>query len=210
MNDHDDLDRLDELLSARMDGRLTNAEHAELETLLADEPLYRERARAFEEVDHHLEALAEESISEERLASTLANLRARLDLDSADASTGSRPSRFVAGGLGKLSERPAIPLLLAAAAAFLFYLIVAQEPNTMEAPAEVVADAKDPAGVEEFDFNIMGSALEDELVLVLGYGDEMSPLRGITSDDMDVIEQLDLLDFLSTRESSVGELEERG
>ena len=51
--------------------------------------------------------------------------------------------------------------------------------------------------------------IEDDMAIALGYGEEMSEIFGITSDDLDVIEQLDLLDFLSTRSGLPEEMEDR-
>lgn len=189
-------DRLDALLSARLDDELTSEERDELERLLADHPEYASRANAFEAVDAGLEALAAASAEDEDLASAYQGLRARLDLIQPAQSQVTRLNRSV------------VPLLLAAAAAILFYLVLPMRPPTREVPV-VVATADNRAGDREGDSDL-DAQLEDELVLVLGYGDEMSEITGITSDDLDVIEQLDLLDFLSTREVAGDEMEERG
>ncbi len=193
-------DRLDFLLSARLDDELTDEERAELEGLLADHPESAARASAFDEIDAGLESLAAESAGDEALTAAYHGLRARLGFEASVKSETSRPSR------------PFVPLLFAAAAALLFYLVLPMRPPTTgEATEEAINEpalvdlAEDREGDTGLDV-----LLEDELVLVLGYGEEMSEINGITSDDLDVIEQLDLLDFLSTRELAAGELEGRG
>ena len=131
----------------------------------------------------------------------------------------------------KLLGRSVVPLIFAAAAAaaLLFYLVLPMGPPATEglsvtthvadreldgtdeavassvvADTQLVTDPQLATGTE------LDADLEDELVLVLGYGDEMSEISGISSDDLDVIEQLDLLDFLSTRELTLDDRGERG
>jgi len=207
-------DRLDSLLSARLDDELTREELAELETLLAAHPEYAERARTFDELDVRLKAIAEESGEDVRLAVNLDGLRARLGFDvssesgepTSAANVEREPGDGSSQGVISLLGRPVVPLLLAAAAAILFYLVLPMGPPATE-ESSVLAETSGLDGDADAELD---AYLEDGLVLVLGYGDEMSEMTGITSDDLDVIEQLDLLDFLSTRESVVEDTGKRG
>jgi hypothetical protein len=216
------VDRLDAFLSARMDDDLTPDEVFELEALIASDSDHAARALAFEKVDAQLRSLAEASIDEDSLATAYAGLRARLKIGGlaereTEESSGPPANR---GDPRKNSlGRPVIPLLLAIAAAFVLYLVV---PTSRLWPPLPVDEAGDLAATSNGDFGEdiafadpkAGSELaldvEDELILVLGYGNEMSELQGITRDDLDVIERLELLDFLSDREQALGAPGKRG
>jgi hypothetical protein len=192
------MDRLDALLSARQDDELNFRQRAELERLLAEYPEHGARERAFEAIDAGLASLAAEPAGDEGLAIAYQGLRTRLDLGQPSQSQSQSP-RW---------GRSVVPLLFAASAAILFYLVLPMRPPTSEEPA--VATTTENRRDDREGTSGLDARLEDELVLVLGYGDEMSEINGITRDDLDVIEQLDLLDFLSTRKLAVDEMEERG
>jgi hypothetical protein len=216
-----------------MDDALTPDERVELEALLASDHDHAARARAFEEVDAQLRSFAEESVDEDRLATTYNGLRARLAIDGlkqSDGVTSSRPHPDASEAREYSLGGPMIPILLAAAAVFIFYVVVPGAPSTpLSSAPESAFLAAAPVGELDGIDEELGSELdsysdaffEDELILVLGYGDEMSELQGITRDDLNIIERLELLDFLSDRELSdreralggfggVGERGERG
>jgi len=198
------LERLDLLLSASLDDEVGADERAELANLRAGaEGETAERERAFREVDEELRALAGEPLDDAQLSNSLADLDAHLEArrEGREASgASSDPSGFGAGpGLG--ARRLAIGL--AAAAAVVFYLIVPSvEPPVEGTDSFPDARAVDP-GVDAFaidegddpsDFE-EGDAVED-LVLAIGYGEENAEIGVIMGDDFEVIEQLELLDYL--------------
>lgn len=216
------VDRLDALLSARMDDDLTPDELFELEALIAGDPDHAARVLAFEKVDTQLRSLAEASIDEDSLATAYDGLRARLKirgLGESGTDQSSRPPANRTDPRKNSSGRPVIPLLLAIAAALVLYLVVS---TSRLSPPVPVDEAGDLAATSNGDFGEdlatadlkAGSELaldvEDELILVLGYGNEMSELQGITRDDLDVIERLELLDFLSDRRPVLGAPGQRG
>ena len=214
----ENVDRLDALLSARMDDDLTPEERVELEALITNDPDYAVRALAFEKVDAQLRSLAEASIDEDRLADAYAGLRARLAIGELDETDPGRTSGQPTSRIDLRSNSlggPVIPLLLAIAAAFILYLVVpAAPPSHVDEPGDLATASNGAFSDIDEDFADVdldvARGVEDELILVLGYGDEMSVLQGITRDDLDVIEQLELLDFLSDREQALGESGEMG
>lgn len=185
MNEGTDSDRIDQLISAAMDDELDAAERAEFDALLASDPEVAARVRAFHRVDSELRNLGTDAISAERLAAHFESLRFRLDAEAPRS-----PWRH-----------PALPFVVATAAALAIYLAVptaervplpSQEPlaTSIDSPAEQTLPWDEP--------------LDEEMAVALGYGEAMegiSPVPGVSMEDFEIIEDLDLLDYLAQQES---------
>jgi hypothetical protein len=146
-------------------------------------------------------------------AGPLLRYLARLEIDRSEHAETSAPEGLSSSTTTKTTarwRRWGVPSALAAAAALVIYLVLpatkpmTEEPSSLNEGAIPVADgassadaARDPRGTRE--------GLEEDLALILGYGDDTSEIGAISNDDLDVIERLDLLDFLSA-----GEMEKRG
>ena len=111
-------ERLDLLLSARLDHELTSDERIELDRLLVEHPEYATRARAFEDIDARLQALALQSTEregasdDERWATNYAKLQVQLGLgESGSADSHSAGERRSQEG-EKAICRNRVPLLL--------------------------------------------------------------------------------------------------
>jgi hypothetical protein len=192
-------DRLDVLLSARLDDEWTHEERVELEALLEERPEYAERARAFDAVEARLKSVAEQDVQDEGLAAIYDGLRARLGFDdSVEANEPSSVSSLSvedvvgAGGIASshgttsLLGQSVVPAVLAAAAAiFLYFVLPMNRPPTGEPAAMAgVENSGGDTAINDTNTNTntitntknnaeLEVDLEDELVLVLGYGDEM-------------------------------------
>lgn len=194
-------ERLDALLSARRDGDLEPSERAELDRLLsadeatteADREAARARAVAFEHVDEALRALAAEPVAEERLARNLARLRERSGgeaaLRSGSPDVGQRRvfdvRSDVRSGIRRGKRRGyGLALTVAVAVAAVWIWILVLPPAGVETgeqggePREAVRDGLDPEA-------------ED----LAGFGIDQAG-------DLEVIEELELLEFLAARERS--------
>lgn len=144
-------ERLDALLSARCDGRLAEADRAELDRLLGASEAARERAAQFERVDDSLRSLAERPVADERLARSLAALRGRV----AAAAEGrprsdpapSRPPRTLRGRAIAVGVAVAA---LALAAAWIAVLLVPM-PSAQDAGDSAVAGDLALLGLEQSD-----------------------------------------------------------
>lgn len=162
-------ERLDALLSARCDGRLAEADRAELDRLLGASEAARERAAQFERVDDSLRSLAEQPVADERLDRSLSALRGRV----AAAAQGrprpeAAPSRPPRTHRGQALAVGVAAAALALAAAWTAVLLIPM-PSAQDAEDSVVAGDLALLGLEQ-------------------------------SDDLEVIGELDLLDFLAERE----------
>jgi len=219
MSSHDDSlreDRLDRLISASLDGEIDLEDRVWLEDRLTRDPTARARMEAFGHVDTEVRRLADASVGEERLAAILADLRSRLEEESVGASDGRNemPSGTApVPGAGRFSFLPRwVPAFAAAAAAIVIYLLLPGSEGGSEAPAssiEMVEIPVDATGPEEPDSDRNADAdleldldLEEGLSVVLGYGEDPYAGDEPSVDDLEVIEQLDLLDFLSSREAA--------
>ena len=201
-----DRERLDALISAAMDGSIEDADRIWLEERLAADDEAVARARAFDRVDAELRTLAEApSLSEERLAAGFERLRSRLQGPSVESGGVAAENPEFDGphrGRPGVWRRRWVPALIAAAAALALYLILpgverGSESGGGDSRVGIPADE----GIDdtiEFAENI---ELDEELSLVLGYGEDPFDLDEATIDDLEIIEQLDLLDFLSAREA---------
>ncbi len=192
-------DRDEEIISAGLDDELESEDQERLAARLSEGGEFEARVRSFRRVDDRLQSLGLESISEERLAATFASLRVRLGLDasesSADGILHDEPDANDEQGRGR--RRFFFAALAAAAALLLYWVFPTSEPSP-EMPS-LLAGVVDPELDDEASVMGVMSAIEEELVLALGYGNELSELDAISNEDLDVIERLDLLDFLSGR-----------
>lgn len=196
-------DRDEEIISAGLDDELEPEEQVRLAARLSEGGEFEARARSFRRVDDRLQSLGLESISEERLAATFARLRVRLALDSPRPSTdGPLHGESDANDEPRRGRRRFFFAALAAAAALLLFWVFPTSEPSPETPS-LLAGVVDPETDDEAGMMGVLSAIEEELVLALGYGNELSELGAISNEDLDVIERLDLLDFLSGR--SLGE-----
>lgn len=183
-------ERLDALLSARRDGDLEPSERAELDRLLsadeatteADGEAARARAVAFERVDEALRALAAEPVADERLARNLARLRERSGgeaaLRSASPIAGRRRvfgirNHYAYGGYG-------LALAAAVAAVWVGILVLPQ------------------AGVESG----VGGGEQREAARDALEAEDLAGFGIDQAGDLEVIEELELLEFLAARERS--------
>lgn len=200
-----EFERRDLLLSASLDDEVGLEESEELESLRAQaEPDTAERERAFREVDEGLRALAAEPLDDARLSGSLATLDARLR-DREARGTLDDTSVFGSG-----ARRMAVGL--AAAAAVVFYLILPSIEPPIEETGSVVDRRGGDAAMDDYAFEAGDEAARvesadavEDLVLAIGYGEENGELGVIMGDDFEVIEQLELLDYLLALER-----EERG
>jgi RNA polymerase sigma-70 factor (ECF subfamily) len=152
-------------------------------------------ARAFDAVEARLKSVAEQDVQDEGLAAIYDGLRARLGFDdSVEANEPSSvPSSSVedvvgAGGIASshgttsLLGQSVVPVVLAAAAAiFLYFVLPMNRPPTGEPAAMAgVENSGGDTAINDTNTTTKKNAnaeleadIEDELVLVLGYGDEM-------------------------------------
>ncbi|MBK7949870.1 MAG: hypothetical protein IPK00_14240 [Deltaproteobacteria bacterium] len=202
-------EELDALLSARRDGALEAGEAARLEALLETSEAARLRALELERVDAMLRALAAEPIPEARLDRIEAALGRRV------AETATRPSAARApetpiGEKGRratddasrerrVSRRRSRGFGLAAALAAGVVLA-----TVVWAPREKNAVVDEPGGQG---LPIAGTAGTAEPAT--REGDELATLGrelGLEdASDLEVIEELELLEFLAARERDAGE-----
>ncbi|HEB90105.1 MAG TPA: hypothetical protein ENI85_11080 [Deltaproteobacteria bacterium] len=219
MSPHDDSrpeDRLDRLLSADLDGEIDSGDRAWLEERLARDPTARARLEAFARIDTGLRRLAEAPVGQERLAAMLADLHSRLEAETVGASDAAEKSPSDVApvlGAGRFPVRPwASALAVAAAAAIAVLLLLPGSEDDSEAPAPslemvgIPADAmapEGPASDRNTDAGLeLDADLEEGLSVVLGYGEDPYAGDEPSIEDLEVIEQLDLLDFLSSRETA--------
>ncbi|MCR9094406.1 MAG: hypothetical protein NXI30_09325 [bacterium] len=198
-------ERLDALLSAERDDALEPRERTELDALLASDPAAVERRTAFATIDDALADLGRVPLGEAAIADGLERLRER---------TGSEASGVVQlDGWRAPWRHPAVPLLAgtAAAALMLYFAIMPSESaDTASAPSEIVQrpqspvregvvvatpEAVDPFGLEDGDPDF-----DPELAIALGYGEGPDFVPGVDNADLPVISELDLLDFMASRE----------
>lgn len=209
MNDEID-DRFDLLLSAALDDELDADEREELERLLAQDPSLAGRAEArrseFAAADSALRSLSL-SGEERDMDAGLLDLRSRLAPPSDALAASAGPSR--ARGRGWL-----VPLAAAAALALYFWGTGSDE-SPLLAPPGVSPLAKDGStdvegtGLEEIPGPGEGADGYEPLALALLFEIQEELLeqglegtangQALDVRDLEVIEQLDLMEFLSAR-----------
>jgi anti-sigma factor RsiW len=199
---------LDLLLSAELDGELEPLEVERLAALRQRHPDHAARLARFQEVDGAMRSLAETPIPAERLAVPLRILEARLA-----RSESARPIEVESrsGSESGSAMRWIKPALWAAAAALVLYLIAA---GSQRATAPAQSPLFPPTATELAEEPLPAStfASDDEaLVLALdlfeGEAEGQSEalvgeetFGAISDEDFDIVEQLDLLEFLAARE----------
>jgi len=199
-------ERIDALISAAMDDELLAGDRAELDRLIAENPAVSARVRAFHRIDAGLRNAGTEDVTRERLAASFAEVEARLGFAKTSPSPKDSIWRDRAG-----------PLVLAAAAAFALYWWVsgpATTPNEIETPPPpALATLEWPA--EGADFGApdeAADAFEDDLeagfdealAVALGYVEGPNgtgPVQGIPTMDFEIIDQLELLEYLAARDA---------
>jgi len=198
-------ERLDYLLSVELDDEIEPAEREELDRLLRDHPEAADRRASFESIDAFVKNIAEQPATggatgeaQSRLEAGLASIQARIEKASAEP-------------VDELAQRrrrmPSwIPSIgLAAAAAMAVYFVVPtgpKIPTKASDPASSSSSSQPLAGVpstggSDFVDNPIALAVVfevDEDSDTIAFIDSMSP------DDFEIIEQLELLEFLAARE----------
>jgi len=198
MKDANELDAVDALISAAMDDELDQAGREELERLIAADPAVAARVRAFHQIDSVVRGVGRNELEPEQLAAGYASIEERLGIGA-----GARPP---------LWRRPAFGLALAAAAVLFLYLSGASEsarPGLAkgDAPPNVVVLDEPPGGAPD-DLPSEEAPLEEEsldaFAVALGYAegpDGVSPVPGLPMEDFEIIDQLELLEYLAAREA---------
>jgi anti-sigma factor RsiW len=198
-------ERLDYLLSVDLDDELEPAEREELDRLLTDHPEAAARRARFESIDAFVKNIAEQPATgsttgeaQSRLEAGLTSIQARIE------EAGAEP-------VDELAQRrrrtPSwIPSIgLAAAAAMAVYFVVPNGPTippngSDSAPAssssQPLGDGPSTARSDFVDNPIALAVVfeVDEDSDTIAFIDTMSP------DDFEIIEQLELLEFLAARE----------
>ena len=213
-----DMDKsLDLLLSASIDDELEAGEREELGRALANDPAAADRRARFEAVDEALRTLATSPASESELAAGLVAIRARLADENPRSpykSSGRQDGGPQSGSRGRRMRSRVPALALAAAAAWLIYLVLPgrQLPGEPASDSAVHRDAGvDSHAAETSDaiataFEEQPLALADaQTLLTLIFGlDEDSEGTGtrdaLSAEDFEVVEQLELMEFLAARE----------
>jgi len=179
-------ERLDALLSARRDGVLETSERAELERLLATHAAARDRAAAFERVDEALRSLAAQPVADARLARNLARLEER---SGSESSSGTASPVVGRGRVLDIRDRDRdrygygmAAAAVGVAAVWIGMLVLA--PTGVQMETEMVIGEPPDAARE---------AISTEDLAGLGI-DQVG--------DLEVIEELELLEFLAARERS--------
>lgn len=187
-------ERLDALLSARRDDALTPAERAELDRLLSESDSARRRALALDRVDEGLHALAAASVEDERLARNLTALQRRTPTRTvssplATRATTARPASDRARRVRSLG----LGVGLAAAAMAAAWIAALVLPND-----RLAGDAIDGTGGSGSARDADGSralAVVDSVA-----AEDLAALGLEEAGDLEVIEALELLEFLADRE----------
>jgi anti-sigma factor RsiW len=205
-------ERLDVLLSARRDGALTPAEQAELDRILSESEVARRRALELDRVDEGLRALAASPVDGERLARNLAAVRQRSALERAasrsvplaTAATLPTPARSGSAattrGSSDAGARRARALGVGLGAAAIAAAWIAALVFPIERPTgEAAGGPRDASESRE-----MGWAEEGRAVAVPGVervaAEDLAALGLEEPGDLEVIDELELLDFLADRE----------
>jgi len=202
-------ERLDYLLSAALDGELDSAEREELDRLLPDHPEASDRSAQLASVDELVQTLSASSILSEgaarpqlsadaRLEEGLAAIRTRIERDEGGAASDELAER-------RRRRLPSwIPPMAMAAAAVAIYLAVPQDSfnpltddvdtSTNRAPVPAV----DISTSEERRF------VDDPIALAVVFeieedGDSVNLVDGVSPDDFEIIETLELMEFLAAR-----------
>jgi anti-sigma factor RsiW len=193
-------ERLDYLLSVGLDGELDPAEREELDRLLADHPEAADRRESFETIDAFVKSIGSQPDSgagigdtESRLDAGLASIHARIEGTRAEPMDEFERRRTP-------SWLPSIGL--AAAAAMAVYFVVPSGPtipngspdSTGSAPSSQHADGSPPTRPVDDPIALAVVFEVDEDSDTIGFIDSMS------ADDFEIIEQLELLEFLAAHE----------
>jgi hypothetical protein len=216
-------ERWDELVSADLDDALSPEERAALADRLARDASLAARAASFRRIDDALRSLSGEPLDGAELETGWARLRSRLALASEAQVPGLLARRWPVGVAVAAAAALAVALLLprldrgvespTPGDAPTRVANTASGHRALETPAdhplETLGDRPpDPSGdrpVEMLDAPVALDALEaelgDELVLAIGYGDALSEVGSIPNEDFEVIERLELLDFLLEQKS---------
>ena len=183
MTEENERDRVDALISAAMDDELDRAGRDELAALAAADPAIAARVRAFHQIDSTVRGLGRDELEDERLAASYVSIEKRLGIG--------------AGSRRPLWRHPALHIALAAAAALLLYLALGATPPSSSGPESPSPLAATDGGVEERDS-------VDAFAVALGYAEGpegTSPVPGLPMEDFEIIDQLELLEYLAAQEA---------
>jgi anti-sigma factor RsiW len=175
-----ELGRVDEDLSALLDGELEEARAQPLRDRIAREPALALRFAELGHLDVSLRGVAEETVTSERVAAMRAGLQRRLDAESpapqgADDDGGARVLSL------RRHTRWVAPFAAALAAGAALYLALGPSPD---APASLGAGS---------DAGLLAAVSDEEIAIALEYE---------TLADLEVIEQLDVLELLAAVDPS--------
>ncbi len=185
---------LDEAISAALDDELPAAEAAALRARIAAEPALAARARDFEALDAALRRLAAADAStagQARQAGVGAGVRA--EVEATEAGLAALQARLEPPRRGPWRRHAPIAGVLAAAAALALWLrSVAPVPNPLAGLGAVADSGSAPA-----------AGVEGEVAVETGgaEGDDVEVLPGVPLEDFELVDQLELLDFLVERQA---------
>lgn len=196
----------DARVSAAIDGALDPAARAALEREIAADPALAARAQALHDVDAGLRTLAADPIAADRLERNFEALQARLGSPAAavfantadTANTADAANPALRGWL----RRAGVPILTAAAAAaavLYLWLPRSADPGATPAPARMAGAASE---VEKGGASARPS--DEAVAIALGYGEDPATWQlapGVPIDDLEIIEELELLEYLATHET---------
>lgn len=196
-------ERLDYLLSVELDDELEPAEREELDRLLTDHPEAADRRASFESIDAFVKSIGAQPArgagiddAQSRLDTGLASIRARIgEANAPPADELARRRRPTPSWIPSIG--------LAAAAALAVYFVVPSgptiptgAPDSSLSASQQVADVPSTAGME---------LVENPIALAVVFevdddSDAMGLIDSMSPDDFEIIEQLELLEFLAARE----------
>jgi len=198
--DRNGSEAVDRAISAAMDDALPPEAFDALRERIAAEPEVAARVRAFHAIDAGIRRLADDAQagadSTAREEAGFADLQARLARER-------RVAWFRRGA-------PVIAALAAAAALFFWLRTGASDDADSPAMVEVDGSAIDlveppfdailASDLDESLDSDLDSDLEAALSVALGYGDQVDILPDVRVEDFEVVDQLDLLDFLAQQD----------
>lgn len=209
-------ERLDYLLSIELDGELDANERSELDRLLADHPEATQRRQRFAAIDGALRAIGAQptrATSEDALNAGLASLHERIEASASHAADESEED-----DLDELARRRGarsrwLPSIgLAAAAALALYLVVpgsSIDPFGESTVGPTGTRSAERRGSPSTDTNAKpGDRRERISPIALAVvfeleedGDGVPFGETVSAEDFEIIEQLELLEFMATREA---------
>lgn len=196
-------ERLDYLVSIAIDDELDPAEREELDRLLADHPEAADRRASFESINALVQSIGAQPVnSESGLDAGLDAVRTRIeDANAASGDELSRRRRRISNWIPSLG--------LAAAAAMAVYFVIPQNlptPNGSSGSMGNVVDSESSRSSSEVPTSEAARRADDPIALAVVFeldeDAESAPfIDSMSADDFEIIEQLELLEFLAARET---------